>query len=121
MVESELRSATTWVWVLLQPNSMIEGWVMSSPIVETRPLPPLTTSPQRTWLLLRMYWVVHLCTSEPSVPPQQKPLAISTGPPEVLSWVGGVCFAVWHVPPWPFMGPILPLPCPSTRSPSHIQ
>src|SRR5436309_8910588 len=93
---------------------------MSSPIVETRPLPPDTTSPHRTWLLLRMYCVVPLCTRPPSVPPQQKPFAMScVGLPEVPSWIGGVCFAVWLTPPPPAIAKILlPVTISTTWTPS---
>jgi len=50
-----------------------------------------------------MYCVPPLATSAPSVPLQQKPLAMSlTLPPDVPSWIGGVCLAVWLEPPGPF-------------------
>src|SRR3989442_2729078 len=45
--------------------------------------------------------------NEPSVPPQQYPLARSyPQPPDVPSLIGGVCFAVWEtlVPPPPLCG-----------------
>src|SRR5678815_5545380 len=84
----------------LQLLSTRPGWFTSSPTCATRPLPPDTTSPANTWLLLRMYWAPPFATSAPRVPLQQKPLAMSlTLPPEVPSWIGGVCFAVWLVPP----------------------
>src|SRR5262245_22046184 len=54
-VDREDRSATMFVLPELQPLSTRPGWLMSSPIWATRPLPPETTSPANTWLLLRMY------------------------------------------------------------------
>src|SRR5689334_11939890 len=110
-VESDDTSATMFVFPELQLLSTRPGWFTSSPICVTRPLPPETTSPANTWLLLRMYCVLPMCTSEPSVPLQQKPFAMSlTLPPDVPSWIGGVCFAVWLVPPPPpFIAWILPV------------
>ena len=49
-----------FVPLALQLLSIRPGCWMSSPIVETRPLPPETTSPHSTWLLLRMYWVLPM-------------------------------------------------------------
>src|SRR4029453_8155166 len=54
-----------------------------------------------------MYCLLPILTSDPSVPPQQKPLARSyVQPPDVPNWIGGFCFAVWLTPPPP------PPPCP---------
>src|SRR5689334_17861493 len=91
-----------FVLAVLQLLSTRPGWFTSSPTCDTRPLPPETTSPANTWLLLRMYCVPPFWTRAPSVPLQQNPLAMSvTLPPEVPSWIGGVCLAVWLVPPPP--------------------
>src|SRR5262252_1518805 len=101
-VESDETSATMLVLDELQLLSTSPGWFTSSPICATRPLPPDTTSPANTWLLLRMYCVPPFDTSAPSVPLQQNPFAMSfTLPPDVPSEIGGVCFAVWLVPPPP--------------------
>src|SRR2546425_372580 len=69
-----LKSATTVAtW---QPLSIRPGWLMSSPAAAW-------STRARTWLLLRMYCVPPLVTSEPSVPLQQKALVMSlTLPPD---------------------------------------
>src|SRR6185312_8093993 len=122
IVDSDERSATTCWPVAEQFTSISPGWMTSSPIVDTRPLPPDATSPQSTWLLLRMYCCPPFVTSEPSVPPQQNPFARSSdGLPEVPSWIGGVCRAVWLTPPPPpFIATILPETSSTTGTPSIV-
>src|SRR5881296_1519352 len=69
-----LKSATTVA--TRQPLSMRPGWVMSSGGVAW-------STRARTWLLLRMYGVPPLVTSDRRVPPQQKAWVISLAfPPD---------------------------------------
>src|SRR5947209_5419552 len=59
---------------------------------------PIAVAPKRvrTWLLLRMYKTPSRLTSAPRVPAQQVVAERASGlPPEVPSWIGGTCRAVF--------------------------